>query len=357
MVLKVLIQNRPDTETNPGGDTVQMEQTARALRESGHKVTISFDLNPDLSGFDLVHLFNLTRPFETFVQAENTRNQMKPYVLSSVYWDLEAAVPWYAYEFPRNWWRRLVPETLRRGLRRRGAAWENPRELQKQILQNALLIFPNSDAEKSHILQQFNGLSLDRMRVIKNGVTPPPKHHSSSPRSQNKTFVCAGAIGPRKNQLNLVKAFRDLPDERLLIIGQVAPGSRQYYRATIRSAATNVEFREHLPHEEMSDIMQNAKALAQPSFIETPGLSAMEAAAAGTPIVVADVAPVREYFGKLGHYCDPASPASIKDACIKSTRAGRHEGSIFAAQYGWATVLKPLTQVYHELATSIQGRA
>ena len=343
------MQNRPDSEANPGGDTVQMEQTVRALRHAGHEVTISFELNSDLSGFDLVHLFNLTRPFETFDQAENAKRQATPYVLSSVYWDLDAAVPWHAYEFPRNWWRRLLPEQFRRAMRQRGAAQENPRNLQQQILQGARLVFPNSEAEATHILERFEGLSPDRFCVVRNGVSQPSGSNSISAGDDSGVFVCAGAIGPRKNQLNLVKAFRQLPNERLLILGGIAPRSERYYEATMRAAGPNVEFHEYMPHEEVSGVLRIAKALVQPSFIETPGLSAMEAAAVGTPIVVADVAPVREYFGDLGHYCDPASPASIAETCRRACLAQKRDGRVFAETYEWMTVLEAMTRAYVEL--------
>ncbi|MCG8406993.1 MAG: glycosyltransferase [Phycisphaerales bacterium] len=343
------MQNRPDSQTNPGGDTVQMEQTARALRGAGHDVTVSFELDPHLSDFDLVHLFNLTRPFETFAQAENAKRQAKPYVLSSVYWDLDAAVPWYAYEFPRNWWRRLIPERFRRAMRRRELAHENPKDLQRRILREARLVFPNSDAEALHIVERFDGLSPDKFCVVRNGVLPPPRSDDTSAEDYKGAFVCAGAIGPRKNQLGLVKAFRRLPNERLLILGGTAPRSERYYEATTRAAGPNVEFRDYMPHHEVSGILRNAKALVQPSFIETPGLSAMEAAAVGTPIVVADVVPVREYFGDLGHYCDPASPPSIAEACRGACLAKKRDGQDFVEAYEWMTVLETMTRAYAEL--------
>ena len=359
------MQNRPDSETHPGGDTVQMEWTARFLRSLGHEVVISFELEPDLDGFDLVHLFNLTRPHETFVQAENARRQSKTYVLSSVYWDLESAVPWHAYEFPRNWWRRMMPETLRLRLRRfhgvgrcsgmrskRGN--DDPRILQASILQNARFVFPNSEAEKAHLLERFARLSPDRLHVVRNGVARPSMERIRPLHVDAKDiFVCAGAIGPRKNQLNLVKAFKLMTNERLLIIGRAAPGSERYHQAVIRAGGSNVSFHKNVPHDGMAAVFQDAKACVQPSFIETPGLSAMEAASLGVPIVVADVAPVREYFGELGCYCDPASARSIADACGEAWQASRLDGTAFRDAYEWDRVLEPMGRVYAMLESEL----
>lgn len=375
-MLRVLVQNRADARSHPGGDTVQMDWTVRFLRERGHAVSVSFESAPDLGDVDLVHLFNLTRPEQTLVQADNARRHSTPYVLSSIYWDLDAAVPWHAYEFPRNLWRRVVPPGLRRWVRslRTGgrAASGDAARLQSAVLRDARLVFPNSEAEKAHLLSRFDVLPPDRYRVVRNGVETPASSRlheteQASPAQGNRrdggasrpdprgAFVCAGAIGPRKNQLNLVKAFRRLPDERLLIIGRPSPGSDRYARAARRAAGANVSFHDAVPHADMSRVLGAARACAQPSFIETPGLTAMEAAAAGLPIVAADVAPVREYFGDVAQYCEPDSPESIARACRAAARRGRTDGETFAARHDWRVVLRPLGEAYAELEAVLHG--
>jgi glycosyltransferase involved in cell wall biosynthesis len=231
------------------------------------------------------------------------------------------------------------------------------------------MVFPNSHAERSHLMERFAGVLTQEVApqivVVLNGIDPPPvpqgiSHGGSDAGgggavaggavdSVRGAFVCAGAIGPRKNQLNLVKAFRRLPNERLAVIGQASPGSDRYLRAVRRSAGLNVQFLPNVPHEEMPAIWHSAKACAQPSWIETPGLSAMEALAAGAPVVAADVPPVREYFGDAVWYCDPASPASIAVTCRRAATANRGLGAAFADKYQWDGVLMPLVRAYESL--------
>lgn len=352
---RILMQNRPDTPTHPGGDTVQMEETAKFLRNLGHEVTLDYTLNPDLSSFDIVHLFNLTRPIEALAQARNAVSHNKPIVLSSVYWDLDSAVPPEAYEFPRNWLRKYLSADSRARLRsllgrRSNQGASAMGNAQAEVLDCARLILPNSAAEMEHILERFPGIPRDRFRVIPNGISRPARNDSPRKRLQ---FVCAGAIGPRKNQLNLVRAFRMLPDESLVIVGQPSPGSDRYAAAVRRAAGSNVQFRGRVSHAEMIEIWEAAKACVQPSFIETPGLSAMEALAAGTPVVVADVAPVREYFGDQAYYCNPLSPRSIADACRNSLIGPAPDGIAFADRYEWTRALAPLADAYSELCRSL----
>lgn len=356
--MRVLIQNRPDTPANPGGDTVQMEESAAFLRSHGHTVDISFERWPNLAGYDVVHLFNLTRPFETLDQARNAVRQKKKYVLSSIYWDLESAVPWHAFEFPRNWARRLLPDALRSAIRTlRGRESTDSMAIhaaQAEILRGAALVFPNSAAEMDHILHNFSNLDPNRFCVVMNGIRPASRESIALDdrirHLATGAFLCLGAIGPRKNQLNLVRAFRNLPDQRLVIIGQTSVGSADYRRAVERAASANVSFHEPVPHTQVPALWSIAKACVQPSYIETPGLSAMEALAAGLPVVVADVAPVREYFANLAHYCDPASPRSIAEACRTAAAHRPTNPAGFAERYHWDRVLAPMADAYNELA-------
>ncbi len=353
--LNILMQNRPDSRSHPGGDTVQMQHTTQFLRDLGHRVDHSLDPAPNLREYDVVHLFNLTRPVETLAQCRNAIEQRRPYVLSSVYWDLDSVVPWSAHEWPRSVVHRLTPKAvrgLRRRMRRDGPA--DRHAMQAEIVRNAALVFPNSHAEKDHLLERFPGLSTDQIIVVLNGIDPVCSADALTPFSESiGALVCAGAIGPRKNQLNLVRAFQQLPDLCLVIVGDAAPGCSGYLNAAKRASRKlgNVSFRARLPSEYMHGVFRQARAVVQPSYIETPGLAAMEAAAMGVPIVVADVPPVREYFTDIGHYCDPNAPDSIAQACRMAAAAGRSDGSRFTEQYAWRNVLKPLKQAYERIAT------
>lgn len=353
--MRILMQNRPDAYERPGGDTIQMDRTIRALREAGHEVDLSLDAEPELGGeastpassgkesrgpvyYNLVYLFNLTTPAWTVRQARHALRQGTPYVLSSVYWDLEAAVPWRAYEFPRNVARAVLPRVVVRALKALRDGGSGEKALQREILAGARCVFPNSTAERDHLLERFPGIPREKFLVVLNGVDPPAMQASGA----GGYYLCAGTIGPRKNQLNLVRAFRRLDRERLLIVGNAAHGCERYLKAVVRAAPPNVEFRSAVPHAGMTALLAEAKVLVQPSYIETPGLSALEAAAMGVPIVVSNVPPVYAYFGDLGFYCDPDDPDSIVDACREAGRAGLRDGSGFAEQHDWRRVLAPM---------------
>ena len=57
-----------------------------------------------------------------------------------------------------------------------------------------------------------------------------------------------------------------------------------------------------------------AALLVLPSYIETPGLCALEAGLAGTPLVVTEQGCTREYFGDQALYVDPRNGEQIRAA-------------------------------------------
>ena len=83
--MKVLMQSRVSLFSVPGGDTIQILKTKDCLKKIGIEVNISTELAPDLDGYDLVHLFNLTRPQEVYLQARNAKKFGKKIVLSPIY--------------------------------------------------------------------------------------------------------------------------------------------------------------------------------------------------------------------------------------------------------------------------------
>ena len=65
--MRVLFQTRTNLYDAPGGDLVQIKNTKLFLEKHGIIVDISLDFNPDLTGYDVVHLFNLMYPQEIYL--------------------------------------------------------------------------------------------------------------------------------------------------------------------------------------------------------------------------------------------------------------------------------------------------
>ena len=76
--MRVLMQIRRDAFDKFGGDTRQMLKYKEHLSGLGVDVSISRELRPRLAEVDIVHLFNLDRPLETYVQLRNAQSRGRP---------------------------------------------------------------------------------------------------------------------------------------------------------------------------------------------------------------------------------------------------------------------------------------
>jgi glycosyltransferase involved in cell wall biosynthesis len=115
-------------------------------------------------------------------------------------------------------------------------------------------------------------------------------------------FVVCGTIEPRKNHLMLLHVWRELSRQRrdrtpkLLVIGRRGWENENVVDLLDRSH----EIHDHvieidgLPSADMARLFAGARALLAPSFAEGYGLPIVEARAAGTAIIAADIPPFRE---------------------------------------------------------------
>jgi hypothetical protein len=125
--------------------------------------------------------------------------------------------------------------------------------------------------------------------------------------------LCVGRVEKKKNQLSLIAAV--LPTGiPLVIVGQ--PNPEPYLELCRRYAGNNVHFIPSLSEEELASAYAAAKVHALTSWVELPGLTSIEAAAAGCNIVTTDRGSPPEYFADMAWYCDPARVDSIREAVV-----------------------------------------
>jgi glycosyltransferase involved in cell wall biosynthesis len=332
--VNVLFQSRISLFSVPGGDTVQITGTAEALRRLGCTVHISTELTPNLKPFDVVHLFNLTRPQELLLQMRNAKKQGKKTVLSTIYVDYSEyerqariglgriaarLLPYSALEYSKTIARAVV-----NGEMHRGVAWylsAGHRAAQREIIRSTDLFLPNSEHEMQRVIADFPVAAGKPYRVIPNAVDEMLFGNPSSGNEGNRDgILCVARIEGLKNQLNLVEAVRGLP-WKLLLIGTPAPNHIRYFTKIKKSAGTNVHLVGEVAHDQLPAYYAAAKVHVLASWMETTGLSSLEAGAMGCRLVITDKGDTREYFGDHAFYCDPSSVQSIRDAIVTAYHA------------------------------------
>lgn len=339
MTMRVLILTRPEIFKYFGGEAVQIRETSKALAKLGVSVDVSTDLRPDCSPYDVVHLFNLTMVAETYVQARHARKQGKPLVLSTIYctWD----------EFERlgrrgflRWINRLLPSMeARQRLKafakaflaeNRFAHWlqfvKGYQREQKEVLEMVDVILPNCWCEAEAIEREF-GRHGAEVQVVPNGVDPAwAEEVSPTPfvdrYGLHDFTLCVGRIDERKNQVALIKALADTGME-LVFIGGLSPRHNVYSHefSELVSRYSNVHYLGQLDHEMALSAMKAARVHVLPSWLETPGLTSLEAGLLGCRVVTTDRGGPPEYFGEMAWYCQPNDLASIRRAVLAAWEA------------------------------------
>lgn len=317
---------RSNLERHTGGDTVQVLETARALRSSGVEVELTSALEPELGGYDLLHLFHLDRLWENLPHARRARAQGLPVVLSTIWWP--------AQEFDAHGRRglqgalaralgaelyptlRLAQRSLADFLATRGAGGRRPRlsfeRAVRELLAATSLLLPNSAAEAEALRAAFGDATP--YEVVPNAADSSFFHLPPEPAPPREPKVlCIGRIEPRKGQLALVEAMTRL-DLPLELAGRAGRFSQGYERACRRAAGPTVRFLGQLDRGVLRERLWRAAVHAAPSWYETPGLASLEAALCGARLVLTPGGSTREYFGDEALYCEAGDPASIAAA-------------------------------------------
>jgi glycosyltransferase involved in cell wall biosynthesis len=115
----------------------------------------------------------------------------------------------------------------------------------------------------------------------------------------------------------LVSAFaaiamhKELADVRLILVGEYEKEVFHSQYDTLRQQvdslglASRVVFTGFLPDEELVVLLNRATVLALPSFLEGFGLTAIEAAACGCPVLATTASPLPSLLGEGGRFIDP----------------------------------------------------
>ncbi len=218
-------------------------------------------------------------------------------------------------------------------------------------------LLPNSRAEGDFVKSAL-GVELSKMSVIPNGVDE--RFYDADPTifrqkyGLDKFILNVGHVGHRrKNVLSLVKALGRI-DYPSVIIGRVIAG--EYGDACVREAAKhrNILLIDGLQNDSamLASAYAAADVFALPSFFETPGIAALEAALAGAKIVITPHGGTKEYFGEMVNYVDPHSVDSIQAGIVKALDSKKDDRlrEHVRREFLWQKISEQTAAVYKTIA-------
>jgi glycosyltransferase involved in cell wall biosynthesis len=189
--------------------------------------------------------------------------------------------------------------------------------LMKEIVDNTAIFLPNSVSEMNRVAAEFklkNYIFSDIPNAIDKSIFSDEDNNKSNQFSQYQDCIlCAARIEGRKETLNLVRAVKGT-NYKLVLAGKESNNQKKYVEKVHQEAGDNVFFLGAIPHEDLKQLYKVAKVHALVSWMETPGLSSLEAAVMGCNIVVTKKGDTYDYFEEDAFYCEPDDVTSIKKA-------------------------------------------
>lgn len=325
--MRVLFNTYPAAFHTPGGGEVQLLEYRNFLPQQGVDVTLMNLWEPQFLSHALIHFFSSMSGSLHFCAFAKTLQL--PLVVSPNLWITEETKKTYPFD-----------------------------EIRTQFIL-ADRVIGNSNMECDLLASVFN-MPRNKFSTVYNGVNDIFCRSVDAGLFRRHfdiegPFVLNVAnIEPRKNQLALVKAMRQHPGIKLVLIGyERNPG---YAAEVLAEGGTQVTYVGSLPHD--SILLRSAyaacEAFALPSTVETPGLAALEACASGARVVITSEGSTREYFGVGAVYVDPDDVDSIARGIAEAMQGERCLTSAVHTRvnYTWQRASHALVGVYHELVDS-----
>jgi glycosyltransferase involved in cell wall biosynthesis len=340
--MKVAFYVYPTAFQNPGGGEVQLLKTKEYLEKLGISVKLFNVWSDKLGDFDILHVFGSVK--DALPMMEEAKRAGVKIVLSTICW----------YSWKSAW------GTCGSLPSRSGAIFRHASKVffpfvpsrRKRMMEVADLLIPNSQSEAAQ-LKRFFLVPEKKIAVIPNGVDPA--FENATPdlfRSKfkfEKFVLCVGRIEPRKNQLNMIRAMNKTKII-FVIVGDPVKHYPEYFQLCRKEAGTNIHFLGGMPHD--SELLRSAYAACDTfllaSWLETPGLAALEAGLAGAKIVITREGATREYFLDFAAYADPSNISNIRSqtqAAFESPKDPQLREHI-RENFLWENIVKGLCAVY-----------
>jgi glycosyltransferase involved in cell wall biosynthesis len=220
--------------------------------------------------------------------------------------------------------------------------------------QKAARIATVSEYSKQDIVKIY-GVNPDKIDVVYNGANINYKPMSGAQRQEtinqyssgNPYFVFVGALHPRKNLVNLFKAYDIFRKHNPEPVNLLIVGAKMWWTKAIEQAYNKMVFKNdviftgRLDTSELNKVLGSALALTYVSYFEGFGIPIVEAFYCDTPVITSNVTSMPEVAGDAALLINPFSPNSIAEAMqdIASSKDLRNElilkGRKRREQFSW----------------------
>jgi len=252
----------------------------------------------------------------------------------------------------------------------RSRAWQLRQTVARTVRRAALVLTPSEFSRQR--IERAYGLDSSRIRVVPNAVSSvfrPIQRDQALGRVRRRNGIyspfvlCVGDLQPRKNQVGLIDAFREMVQSTSQISHDlVFCGKSTWHGEQVREAARasglsgRIHFTGFVSDEELIDLYNAADLFVFPSFYEGFGLPILEAMACGRAVACSNTSAMTEVANATALLFDPYNRSqmvrAMRDLLLDLELRTRMERLSLqrAASFTWQAAAQKTLEVYYEVA-------
>jgi len=237
--------------------------------------------NISLNGNDIIHFFGDTPSFYYLIKFLKGSNHSFKTIISPNFYRRN----YYSYKFLK-----FIPSFI--------PNWYSERfKLYNEVDE----IIVNSNHEKKYLKLIFGSWILEKIHVVYNTFDQPQKNIPDIKRSKSDYYFMASHLSERKNVFQLLKASDSIYKKNKLKL-HIAGDLRFFEKKNKLKFIDMLKKRPWVIYHgllskiKLEDLYDNCLFHILPSFIESPGISNLEALSRNKKIIVGDFPILHEYF-------------------------------------------------------------
>ncbi|MFI5315644.1 MAG: glycosyltransferase family 4 protein [Myxococcota bacterium] len=248
---------------------------------------------------------------------------------------------------------------------KKGSLTFYPVRSQARVARRLAAVLTSSESSRRAIARDF-GVRSERIHDVRNGVVlSAPSARRERPRRHELLFV--GRCGdPNKGLEYLLQALALLPREvGLRVLDDFPAGTPLAETTRALRLAPRVRFSGKVSAEELAQAYASASAVVLPSLFEGFGLPAIEALAAGTPVVATRAGALPEVISDAGagRLVPPRDPPALAKAIafVLENWDAEHAEALAArprleSVFGWRPTAERTLRVYEGVLREWRSR-
>ena len=329
-------------QAESGGVQVRLRKIKSLLEEKGIQVDLFNPYETKLSDYDILHLFMLKE--ETSEMARNAKRQGLKVVASSI-------TTIYPFSLRISIKRLLQPFLNKLGF----YTWDQHLHSLYHQVDHIIAETP----EEKRFIQRLYNVDNRNISVVPNGVEELEDSADEIYKILGKKcryVMQVGRADVNKNLINVIKAVKGAEYDLVVVGGRHPLDSGVYFDQCVKEAegCDNIHFIGWLKagSKELASAYRNAQAVVMPSYQETFGLVALEAAMSGCNVCLSKTLPILEFnvFDRNFTF-DPRNVNEIRTVLDRAMVTPHNDLTRKRAieTFSWESIIEKHIKIYNNL--------